>query len=102
MILMTEAAMQGANHTIRSSQRFSVLLNGTLWRCCNPTNNKLYYFFSPCVCLLKVESATEATMTELMDDILSCGYNGPVNVEKREEIVRYNCFVHHAHPCQGC
>lgn len=41
-------------------------------------------------------------MTELMEDILSCGYNGPVNVEKREEIVRYNCFVHDADPCQGC
>jgi len=31
-------------------------------------------------------------MTELIEDILSCGYNGPVNVEKREEILRYNCF----------
>lgn len=41
-------------------------------------------------------------MTELIDDILRCGYNGPVNVEKREEIVRYNCFVHDADPCQGC
>uniref|UniRef100_A0A8C1LD33 HECT domain-containing protein n=1 Tax=Cyprinus carpio TaxID=7962 RepID=A0A8C1LD33_CYPCA len=26
-------------------------------------------------------------MTELIEDILSCGYNGPVNVEKREEIL---------------
>lgn len=51
-------------------------------------------FFSVCVCvcLFKIESATEATMTELIEDVLSCGYNGPVNVEKREEIVRYNCF----------
>lgn len=48
--------------------------------------------FFLCVCLFKVESATEATMTELIEDILSCGYNGPVNVEKREEILRYNCF----------
>lgn len=105
MILMTEAAMQGANHPIRGSQRSSVLLNGTLWRCCNPTNNKLYYFFSLCVCVSfkgRVIVATEATMTELMEDILSCGYNGPVNVEKREEIVRCNCFVHYADPCQGC
>lgn len=31
-------------------------------------------------------------MTELMEEILSCGYNGRVNVEKREEIVWYNCF----------
>lgn len=31
-------------------------------------------------------------MTELIEDILSCGYNGPVNVEKREEILWYNCF----------
>ncbi|XP_035846918.1 uncharacterized protein LOC116052884 [Sander lucioperca] len=38
--------------------------------------------------LSQVESATEATMTELIEDILSCGYNGPVNVEKREEILR--------------
>lgn len=45
-----------------------------------------------CVCVFKIESATEATMTELIEDILSCGYNGPVNVEKREEILRYNCF----------
>lgn len=36
---------------------------------------------------LKVESATEATMTKMTEDILNCGYNGPVNVEK-EEIVR--------------
>ncbi|XP_051995996.1 uncharacterized protein LOC127653363 [Xyrauchen texanus] len=42
--------------------------------------------------LSQVESATEATMTELIEDILSCGYNGPVNVEKREEILQYNCF----------
>uniref|UniRef100_A0A3P8Q3A1 HECT domain-containing protein n=1 Tax=Astatotilapia calliptera TaxID=8154 RepID=A0A3P8Q3A1_ASTCA len=27
-------------------------------------------------------------MTELTDEILSCGYHGPVNVEKKEEIVR--------------
>ncbi|XP_061574515.1 uncharacterized protein LOC133441138 [Cololabis saira] len=27
-------------------------------------------------------------MTELIEEILSCGYHGPVNVEKREEIVR--------------
>jgi len=33
-----------------------------------------------CVCVL----ATEAIMTELFEDILSCGYNGPVNFEKRE------------------
>ena len=39
--------------------------------------------------IFKVESATEDTMTELVDDISSCGYQGPVNVEKREDIVRY-------------
>ncbi|XP_039539704.1 uncharacterized protein LOC120487564 isoform X3 [Pimephales promelas] len=42
----------------------------------------------PQTLVLQVESATEATMTELIEDILSCGYNGPVNVEKREEILR--------------
>lgn len=36
----------------------------------------------------KVDSATEDKMTELTDEILSCGYHGPVNVEKKEEIVR--------------
>jgi len=37
-------------------------------------------------------------MTELIEDILSCGYNEPVNVEKREDILRYNCFFHYAKP----
>lgn len=36
----------------------------------------------------KVDSATEDKMTELTDEIFSCGYHGPVNVEKKEEIVR--------------
>ncbi|XP_039883481.1 uncharacterized protein LOC120730914 isoform X3 [Simochromis diagramma] len=36
----------------------------------------------------QVDSATEDKMTELNDEILSCGYHGPVNVEKKEEIVR--------------
>uniref|UniRef100_A0A668TTC2 HECT domain-containing protein n=1 Tax=Oreochromis aureus TaxID=47969 RepID=A0A668TTC2_OREAU len=35
-----------------------------------------------------VDSATEDKMTELTDEILICGYHGPVNVEKKEEIVR--------------
>lgn len=40
----------------------------------------------------KVESATDTTMNELMEEILSCGYHGPVNVEKKEEMFRYDCF----------
>uniref|UniRef100_I3KX51 HECT domain-containing protein n=1 Tax=Oreochromis niloticus TaxID=8128 RepID=I3KX51_ORENI len=35
-----------------------------------------------------VHSATEDEMTALTDEILSCGYHGPVNVEKKEEILR--------------
>ncbi|CAI5680430.1 unnamed protein product [Oreochromis niloticus] len=35
----------------------------------------------------QVDSATEDKMTELTDEILICGYHGPVNVEKKEEIV---------------
>ncbi|KAJ8014668.1 hypothetical protein DPEC_G00018050 [Dallia pectoralis] len=49
--------------------------------------------------LSQVESATEATMTELTEDILSCGYNGPVKVQKREERVRLMLTVFAAcHP----
>ncbi|KAL3976531.1 DDB1- and CUL4-associated factor 1 [Sarotherodon galilaeus] len=36
----------------------------------------------------QVHSATEDEMTALTDEILSCGYHGPVNVEKKEEILR--------------
>ncbi|MEQ2223303.1 hypothetical protein ILYODFUR_035384 [Ilyodon furcidens] len=36
----------------------------------------------------KIECATEDEMTELTEEILSCGYHGPVNVDKREEVIR--------------
>ncbi|XP_057197091.1 uncharacterized protein LOC130558603 [Triplophysa rosa] len=38
--------------------------------------------------IAQVESATEGSITDLMEDILSCGYIGIVSVEKKEEIIR--------------
>ncbi|XP_060760779.1 uncharacterized protein LOC132870874 isoform X2 [Neoarius graeffei] len=35
-----------------------------------------------------VESASEDTLFELVEEILSCGYTGPIHVEKKEEIIR--------------
>ncbi|XP_067289317.1 uncharacterized protein [Pseudorasbora parva] len=36
----------------------------------------------------QVESATESSITELTEDILSCGYLGVVSLEKKDEIIR--------------
>ncbi|MEQ2287725.1 hypothetical protein AMECASPLE_015577 [Ameca splendens] len=36
----------------------------------------------------KIECATEDEMTELSEEILSCGSHGSVNVDKREEVIR--------------
>lgn len=39
--------------------------------------------------LFQVESATESSITELTEDILSCGYLGVVSLEKKDEMTRY-------------
>jgi len=51
-----------------------------------------FVFVFLCVCVF-LRLSRPLRLQELIEDILSCGYNGPVNVEKREEILRYNCFV---------
>ncbi|XP_039536432.1 uncharacterized protein LOC120485012 isoform X1 [Pimephales promelas] len=40
------------------------------------------------ISLLSPKLSRPLRLQELIEDILSCGYNGPVNVEKREEILR--------------
>lgn len=38
--------------------------------------------------VFQVESASEATLSELVEEILRCGYTGPIRCEKKEDITR--------------
>lgn len=85
---MTEAAIQGET-TLSVAVTDSVSCLMAHWGCCQLHQQQVIFF--PCV-FLKVKSATKATLTELMDEIIICGYNGPVTVDKREEIVWQKSF----------